>query len=816
MKTSEIIADSTIDKIKEDISAAGAREVFFLGIINQKKEVIDDCSVLARGSKSRVPAIISDLKPGNMVIHNHPSGNLEPSAADIRQAARIGERGIGFAIIDNQVENIYVVVEPKIPEEKTELQEKQILAYFTPGGQLENHLPDYEYREQQTEVVKKVITSFNREKNYLVEAGTGTGKSFAYLLPALFWAEKNDETVVISTNTINLQEQLLEKDLVFLSKILPFAFKAVLVKGRRNYICRRKLNHLKEKIEDLYGTEEQEKLKEFYQILEWMENAGSGTRSDLDFSLKTNIWREVASESELCISTTCPYFDSCFFMQARKEVYSADILVTNHHLLLSDASIKEKSGNSVLPRYRHLVIDEAHNFPETATHHLGQPIYYSKLNRFLGRINNQALSVIPPLRKKIGEHIKNDRKKLLQLIDGKIFPGAKKIEEKTREYFNTLKKFFQNRDEKVLRLTEEITDNDEWDTVKKLGNNLCGQLNQMGVSLNKLYKQLAVQKEKVISALEENLIELESVINSCQEITSSLKFNIEADSDDYVFWLEKDNNINQRNAPLDTASFLPKILWEKMHNVFLTSATLTIENKFNFFRQELGLANCGQAVITSPFNYGKQTKLLIPADIPPASSRKFLPEIIKDFRQILLATGGATLVLFTSYRMLNYCVRETESTLDKKGMQLFPQGRFPRKYIINKFRESKAGFIFGTVSFWEGIDIKGKDLETLIIMKLPFPVPSRPVAAARREKMQKQGINPFFNFSLPRAVIRFKQGFGRLIRSRDDRGVIITLDSRILNKSYGKTFLNSLPANCPVESVNINSIPEILKSGRQS
>lgn len=813
MKTSEILTDNIIKKIKQEISAAAEREVFFLGTINSNKSVIDECSVLARGSKSEVPAIISDVRPGNMVIHNHPSGNLEPSAADIRQAARVGEQGIGFAIIDNQVEQIYVVVEPKNPKNISKLHEDKLLKYFTPGGKLSENLPEYEYREQQLDVVKRVIDGFNQRKNYMVEAGTGTGKSFAYLLPAIVWSKKNDEIVVISTNTINLQEQLLEKDLVFLSGILSYDFKAVLVKGRRNYICKRKLNNLKSKIDDLFG-QEKDKVQEFEQIINWLENTDYGTRSELDFTLKSGIWKEIASESELCLSTVCPYFDSCFFMQARKEIYSADILITNHHLLLSDASLKEKNGKSVLPRYRHLVIDEAHNFPDTATYHLGQPIYFSKLNRFLGRVNDEALSIIPPLRQKIGKHLNEDRKKLLKIIDNKIFPRTKEITEKSHEYFNTLNDFFSEQDERMLRITGDITNTEAWKRVQEQGNDLCGRLNQLGVNLNNLYKQLAIQNEKKLSILEENLIELEAVINSCQEIASSLKFNLEADSENFVFWLEKDSYINQRNAPLDTAAILPEILWAKLDNVFLTSATLTVNGNFDFFHQELGLDNCKQDSITSPFDYEKQAKLLIVDDIPPANSRNFISDIIDDFCKILISTGGSTLVLFTSYRMLNFCVNKTETALNSCGMQLFPQGRFPRRYIINKFRNSDSGIIFGTVSFWEGIDIKGEDLETLIIMKLPFPVPSRPVAAARREKLQAKGVNPFFNYSLPRAVIRFKQGFGRLIRSRDDRGIVITMDNRVINKSYGSIFLNSLPSGCPVTNIDIKSIPAIIDSGR--
>ena len=331
MEIKDFIEKEIKNLIKSDIEKADGNEIFLVGDIDDESNKIISYELKARGNKKMAPAIVNDINAGQMIIHNHPSGDLRPSAADIRIASRLGEKGIGFAIINNNVNNIYVVVEPKAPEKEVKIPSDKIIDIFSKDGKLSSVMGDYEYRKEQLKVVKKMIDLFNNHKHGFIEAGTGTGKSFAYLIPALYWGYNNNEVVVVSTNTINLQEQLINKDLVLLKKVLDFDFKTVLVKGRGNYLCLRKLKRFKKYSMDLL-KDNKKKQMEFSRILNWIEDTDSGTRSDANFIINNEIWNEISSEGDLCLGSNCPYFDKCYFMSARKEVYSADLLVVNHDL----------------------------------------------------------------------------------------------------------------------------------------------------------------------------------------------------------------------------------------------------------------------------------------------------------------------------------------------------------------------------------------------------------------------------------------------------------------------------------------------------
>ncbi len=799
-----------INEIKKDIADASGQEIFLIGSIDRESFRINDYNILARGNAHMVPAILSDLRPGQVIIHNHPSGDLTPSGNDIGVAARVGERGIGFAIINNNVDEIYVVVEPKLPKEEVEIKKEDIINIFKPDGKLSEIMRDYEYREEQIEVLNEVILSFNNHCTSLIEAGTGTGKSFAYLIPALYWSYHNGEPVVVSTNTINLQEQLLKKDLLLLKDVLPFPFKAILVKGRRNYVCKRKVKNL-EKMHDMF-TEDKKLRLEFIKILQWLDDTETGTRSDINFVITNSIWDKIASESDMCLNTKCPYFDTCYFMKARKEVYSADILIVNHHLLLSDAKLKMEN-RAILPEYKNLIIDEAHNFNNVATYHLGTPFYSKLINKFFERLTEYSYSTIPVIRDNLGDLSSEDKKEVYKIIDTNILQKVKSIKEITVDYFNLLEDFIPESKENKLRMTEDVYQSKDWQKVINKGEKLAGYFKNLGINLNSLYEKLAIQQEKILNGLKEQLIELEGQINNCNQLVTALEFNIYAEDNSYVFWLEKDGqSTGQENAPLDISTLLRNYLWDKISNLILTSATLTINNDFQFYKNALGLKKVSEIKIESPYDYSKQAKLFIPDDIPAANSPQFLNQIINKFTDMLISFGGSTMVLFTSYKMLNYCLKRVKKKINCAGINILAQGKYPRHYIIESFKNNSSQVIFGTVSFWEGVDIKGENLKYLIIMKLPFPVPTEPVAAARRERLKKEGRNDFYSYSLPKAVIRFRQGFGRLIRSRTDSGLIFVADNRIIKKSYGKFFLQSLPQGCPVITDKIDNL--IVRGGK--
>ena len=807
MEITDLMEENIIESIRKDIADSNGQEVFILGFIDRDSGKINDYNLLARGNKEMVPAIINDLKPGTVIIHNHPSGFLEPSAADIRVASRAGNNGIGFAIINNQLDEIYVVVEPKIPREEVELDEGEIISLFEPGGELDQKLKDYEYREQQIKVVKALINSFNEHKSYFIEAGTGTGKSFAYLIPALYWANFNEQPVVVSTNTINLQEQLIDKDLVLLKKVLPFSFKAVLVKGRGNYVCKRKQKNLEDRSAELFLDEPDRRL-ELIKVLNWLEETGVGSRSDINFVISPEIWEELASESDLCLRTNCPYFDSCFFMEARKEIFSADLLIVNHHLLLSDAVLKYESGGSdtgILPKYRRLIIDEAHNLVDTATSHLGKPFYVSGITKYFQRLYQNKFSLVPRLREKLAKF--KDKGDFLNRIDNKIIPQILKINDLKAGYFNNFKNIITD-EEKIIRVDTGLKESQAWRELEEHGERFQVELQKLGLYLNELYEEILKFDSSTLYGFDELLMELESFIMRVQMFANNLDFNLQADDPQYVFWIEKrqEEVYNQENAPLDISDLLNELLWDSLDTLVLTSATLSINKDFKFFKESLGLDKSDTLEVESPFDYAKQARMIIPDDIPEANSPEFLENILDYLQELLMKIGGRTMVLFTAYTMLNYCVDKLNAPLQEKGINLLAQGTYPRNYILEKFKENDRQIIFGTDSFWEGVDIKGDRLQCLIIMRLPFPVPTEPVTAARMEMLKKEGKNPFMEYSLPWAVIKFKQGFGRLIRSKQDKGFIISFDNRLITKKYGRIFLNSLPAGCPVERKNIKTI----------
>ena len=812
MDITQLIDNEVKKLIKRDIEEAEGNEIFLIANIDEESNKINSYEVRARGNKKMTPALTDEVKPGQILIHNHPSGDLRPSAADIRIASLLGQNGIGFAIIDNKVEEIYIVVEAKIPEKEVKLSKKNIVDIFSENGKLASVMNDYEFRDEQIKVVEKVIEVFNNYSQAFIEAGTGTGKSFAYLIPALFWSHNNNEKVVISTNTINLQEQLINKDLVTLKKILPFSFKSILVKGRSNYICLRKLKRFENKSKELL-KDNKEKQMEFSRILNWIEDSENGSRSEANFVIDNEIWNEIASEGDLCLGTNCPYFSDCYFMQARKEIYSADILVVNHHLLLADARLKydlnDESG--VLPPYHNLIIDEAHNINDIATKHLGKSFYFNSLQKFIDRLNENKYSLIPTIRNDISNHDLDDKKKLFNILDNKISPLIKRIDEFSKNYYNILKGFFNEyAKDYQLRLKNNFISTDKWENVYESGDKLIGYLTNLKYHFNDLYEDIML-KDNLDEEMDETLMELEAILGRLSKIINNLDFNLQVEENNYVFWLEKRGNnnktiINQMNAPLEISDLLTEYIWEGLDSLVLTSATLTVDKNFDFFAKGLGLEKAETLRVESPFDYENQAVLAIPGDIPPANSKNYLDEIIEDLQEIIISYGGDTLVLFTSYSMLNYCYNYMNENFKNHNLNILAQGRYSRKYIIDSFKENTSQVIFGTVSFWEGIDIKGDDLRYLIMMKLPFPVPSEAVAAARKEKMKNNGQNPFFEYSLPRAVIRFKQGFGRLIRSKQDKGMITVLDNRLLNKSYGKIFFNSLPKSCPIKKVKMRSL----------
>jgi len=787
--------------IRREIKAAEGNEVFFLLGIDFEKKLIDNVEVLARGNQNSAPAIIEYISKNSMVLHNHPSGDTTPSGPDINIASKLGNKGVGFAISDNEVEDIYILVEPKEIGTENRINKKEILNYFKEDGPLSHHMKGFEYRNQQLEITEKIIDNFNQAEQTLIEAGTGIGKSLAYLIPALYWAHENKEPVVISTNTINLQQQIMNQDVEFLKKVLPFKFKADLAIGRKNYLCIRKLKNI---AGSFRGDDEQ---AAFSKIFSWAQKTKAGIKSEIKFNFKNEVWDEVASDNDYCIGSLCPYYDDCYFMKARNELFNSDLIVVNHYLLLSDAVMKNV-GYSTLPKYKSIIVDEAHNFHDVATYHLGKDTSYKMNKRVLKKLYDKRYSIIPRIRNILAELSVENKKEIYKLIDKKIIAIIKDLEEDNKEYFLLLDKYFKGHKKQNLIITEEIKEDQDYQEINKKGFNYHNNYEKLLIYLKRLIEELKIIKN--YDKIKSEVLELKQNLNTVNDMVLNLLFNLESSDDDYVFWLEKyrysDQYISHKSALLNVKSHLPDILWSNLRNFLLTSATLSVNDSFNFFIDALGISHPVEVIVSSPFNYEKQSRLIIPTDIYAPSHDIFIGQITEDLRDILRTFRGSTMVLFTSYNMLDQLYNRINPELETENINILSQSKFSRHYIMNKFKSSKNQVIFGTQSFWEGVDIVGSDLKYLIIMRLPFPVPSDPVNAARIQLLNEEGKNYFYEYFIPKAVIKFKQGFGRLIRSKNDKGIVICMDNRIIRKNYGRVFLNSIPDRCPVLKMNLREV----------
>jgi ATP-dependent DNA helicase DinG len=803
------LGPAAAELIRREIRRAHGNEVCFLAGVAESGELTDP-RVVARGHASAVLAAIRDPDPGGVVLHNHPSGVLQPSNADLEVAARLWEQGLGFAITDNDASELYVVVEPPAAERLVPLDLEEIERDLGPDGAVARAHPGYEDRPQQRALARLIAERFNEGGVGIAEAGTGTGKSVAYLLPAIRWALQNRERTVVSTNTINLQEQLVEKDLPFLRRALGQPFRFALVKGRNNYVSIRRARLAAESAPTLLDDERQTELTA---IMDWLGATRDGTLSDLSFRPSPEVWDEVASESDICLRAKCPHFEECFYQRARREAASADILVANHHLLFSDLAVRRAQGNytapAVLPHYRRLILDEAHNLEEAATRHMGATTSRRALFRLLRRLENRGKGILPSLRRAL----ETGRRDLLgqaamDLIDERLIPSLEGARERAGAVFDHLEEVLRRQSDSMLRLEPEFSLHPVWEN--GLDEELAGLLMHLDTLLkgiDSLRERVAVDDE-ARTAMEPQLMELRGVANRLDAAGYALRAALRPAEDalSMVRWLEVrrdprggESNVILAAAPLDLSQVLRETVLDKVPTVVLTSATLATRKDFRFLRARLGLAQddpVSEAVFPSPFDYGEQSLLLVPDDLPLPSGdddRRHDEATVRATLELAKLSDGGLFVLFTSYRAL----REVAAGLRRRGADrlwpLFVQGEAPRGQLVQRFVESGRGILLGTTSFWEGVDVPGRPLRGLVIPKLPFKVPSEPVTAARIEAIEARGGNSFTGYMLPHAAIRLKQGFGRLIRSRADHGAVLILDGRVARKSYGPYLIESLP-----------------------
>jgi ATP-dependent DNA helicase DinG len=727
---------------------------------------------------------------------------------------------VGFYIVDNDVSRCYQAVAPFARTETQLLSFPEIEHYYARDGVFARTLPEHEYRAEQSRMAFAVTEAFNDGKVALIEAGTGTGKSLAYLLPAALWASRNRERVVVSTNTINLQEQLTRKDIPFLHDGASLDVKAVLVKGRGNYVCLRKLRAL-ETEPSLFPDEHRDELAA---ITAWSATTADGCKSDLSFEPRSDAWEEVCCEADQCGRITCPFYSRCFFYRARREAATADILVTNHALLMADVALRREAayaGSSILPPYCRLIIDEGHHLEETATSHLSSSLSRHGLLKQLGRLQNPrraAKGLLPALAAQLARELPDSMDRLYlslsTLLETRLLPERIALADQINgimdgialSLLESADKGASSREAK-RRITADVRATPFW---RELEPKLV-ELSRSIFDFTELLGELLAECRRLPDGIREKiggtLTDLKGIGGRLERESRGLR-QITAEGDEECRWLEVRKGVRGTVvrlcvAPLDISGAVKEALLDRMKTVVVTSATLTVAGTFDYLKDRTGLGRVDRGrllelLLLSPFDFARQAFVGIPADLPPPGAPRFEESIAALLLRALAASRGRAFVLFTSHQTMQRLYNRLEEPLRALSLDAMRQGTSSRHQLLARFRQGEHPVLFGTDSFWEGVDVKGETLQLVVMARLPFRVPTDPVIEARTEQIAARGGDPFMEYTVPEAVIRFKQGFGRLIRSRDDRGCVLILDSRVLTKPYGRRFLSSLP---PVRQV---------------
>ncbi|AET61364.1 dnaq family exonuclease/ding family helicase [Paenibacillus terrae HPL-003] len=700
---------------------------------------------------------------------------------------------------------------------------------------LRSSLSQYEEREAQTQMIEGVNQALSEDKHLLIEAGTGTGKSLGYLLPSLYHSVKNGQRVMVSTHTINLQEQLRERDIPMLTKVIPFPFRAAIFKGRGHYLCLRKFEH---KINRRDFATPKEDLITAAQMIVWLTLTETGDDEELNLSNRGgDFWETVASDSESCLGRSCPWFRKCFYHRARHEAGIADVVITNHSKLFTDV----KASHQLLPSYEHLVIDEAHHLEEVAGKHLGMHMKYFTLVHTLTRLFKDSKNgQLPSLRQQLAKSGHEKSTDWASTID-QLYPLVLEVKETWDMLSDKLFGMLPERSDATPGETGQFSSRlkpsakpAKWDQATALENQLYVTMSEILRKGDKL--MLDVKEEHDDYAADSLITDITGLLKDLAGIRESLRFFMRMDDETTVYWLEASGQFRSKSlqfyaVPVDVSRQLKEMFFDKKRSIILTSATLSVDKSFQYMTDQLGLqeaADQGRLMTTqlpSPFNYRDQVLLVIPRDFPSVKGsvgdEHFVDMLVSSLGATAQATRGRMLVLFTSYRMLRQVYEPLKEALSSSDITVLGQGvdSGSRSKLTRRFQEAKASVLLGTSSFWEGVDIPGKALTCLAIVRLPFQPPNHPLLEAKSELLQQQKKNPFMKLSVPQAVIRFKQGFGRLVRTASDHGVVIVYDTRVIESYYGKHFLYSLPGpkmeHMPTEQM-VPRIAEWLQSAPET
>lgn len=700
-------------------------------------------------------------------------------------------------------------------ETATPLNIDEVAAVLEPGGPFAKQFPAYEFRSEQVAMLRAVARAFSEGLHLMVEAGTGTGKSMAYLIPAVKWATQNSERVVISTNTINLQDQLVNKDIPDLQSALSEPFRAALLKGRGNYLCPRRLENMRK-----HRPRTADELRVLAKTLVWLNEqngalpANPPSLGPVDYGA----WNKLSAEDENCTQDMCRerMQGTCPFFRARKAAEGAHIIVINHALLLADIATE----NRVLPDYGYLVLDEAHHLEAATTDGLSFEWSQSDTERRVKDLGGANSGLLGEVLSSAREKLMPDHYLTLEMAVGEIYEHATTALKLARGFFESVAAFMEERRDgrpvseygQNLRILPATRTLPLWSQIEIQWDQLKPHLNALAEKLGKLATTLVKwSKDKDLEFGEAE--DLASSVNQFARYFTALVINGEGltvkPEPTAIYWAEasnRDGRISLHAAPLHVGPLVEKYLWMAKESVVMTSATLTTAADFRYIKGRLNASEVvDELAVGSPFNYEASTLLYLATDMPePQAKFEYQKALEKSLIDLCTATRGRALVLFTSYAQLKQTASAIRGPLQRAGVEIYDQSDgSSRTTLLENFKTSEGGVLLGTKSFWEGVDVPGEALSVLVITRLPFAVPDDPIVAARAETFEK----PFDEYSVPEAVLKFRQGFGRLIRTKSDRGVVVVLDRRILSKAYGRMFLDSLP-RCTVRRAPLAQLPK--------
>ena len=616
-------------------------------------------------------------------------------------------------------------------------------AIFASGGLLEKRHSAYEFRGSQLEMARIVDDAFANKRQVVIEAGTGTGKTLAYLIPAI----RSGRKVVISTATKSLQEQLFQKDVPFLQKHFAPNLKVALMKGRSNFLCRVKVHQMDGQAV-LKGFDE---IDWFNQIRDWEKLTETGDRSELTFLPDdSDLWNRIDARSDLCTGQKCPEFNSCFITAMHQRAHEADLIIVNHHLFFADLAIRDNDFGSILPEYSAVVFDEAHEIEDVAGDYFGREVSSYRFEE-LSRDTEAML-------------------RMLQIEASVLRKYLVRLRERSRN-------FFENFPEREGRYPFDLT------ARRSFLDRARESYDDLSASVKRVETELGALSPKPEEAL--------ALARRAVELRRELEFLLESEEKAYVYWYERrGRGVFLAATPIDVSQILRERLFEQFDTVILTSATLAVGGSFDYLKQRLGILPSAEVVLPHEFNFKEQALLYIPRALPDVRDPAFASSAAEEIAKLLEISEGRAFCLFTSYAQMKDIFERVSSRVE---FPLLLQGTAPRSTLLERFRSTPNAVLFATATFWQGVDVPGAQLSCVIIDKLPFAVPSDPIVAARVRALQEDGRNAFAEYQVPEAVLALKQGFGRLIRSKTDRGILAILDNRIQRMRYGRIFLESLP-----------------------